>query len=168
MAFDDKYYDNLREKQRQFIEFNKPKALHFLQNIPFDEFTATLKSKLGIDNLDIKYTIREDDRNNIFGYYLRYQSNNLADESKLLGAMFQDYRIETFGFEKVCAYLQDGRRYNSDILKDELDTFDVEQPLEFYLSVWIEARYKGKNGGENGIDFGTAHYSEGGGWEFNW
>ena len=78
-----KDYENWTRKHSEFIEYNKPKVLEFLQNVPFEEFTAAMKNKLGVENLEIKYEIKEDSNNNLFDYYVYYTSNNLAEESKL-------------------------------------------------------------------------------------
>lgn len=161
-------YKELRNKYDQFIDYNKPKALKFLQNIPFEEFTNELKSKLGIDNLNIKYEIKEYEREAKFGCSLRYKSNNLAEDSKLLSAMFRECMLESFGFEHVIAFLQDGRMFNNDIFLEEFDTFDVNQPLKFCLMVRIHFRYKNKDGGENGFESGNARYTEYYGWRFDW
>lgn len=45
-------------KHSEFIEYNKPKVLEFLQNVPFEEFTAAMKNKLGVENLEIKYEVK--------------------------------------------------------------------------------------------------------------
>lgn len=35
----DEYYEKLNNKYKQFVDYNKPKVLKFLQNVPFEEFT---------------------------------------------------------------------------------------------------------------------------------
>lgn len=52
-------YESIKNKYKEFIEYNKPKLLEFLQNVPYEEFTAALKNKLGVENLHIKYEIKE-------------------------------------------------------------------------------------------------------------
>lgn len=163
-----KDYENWTRKHSEFIEYNKPKVLEFLQNVPFEEFTAAMKNKLGVENLEIKYEIKEDSGNNLFDYYVYYTSNNLAEESKLLNAVYREYILETFGFERVSAYLQDGRRYTDDIFTEEIGAFDVKQPLKFELTMGMDVYHHQKSGGQNGCGFGYAVYSEDKGWEFNW
>lgn len=161
-------YENWRKKHSEFIEYNKPKVLEFLQNVPFEEFTLAMKNKLGVENLEIKYEIKEDSANNLFDYYVYYTSNNLAEESKLLNTIYREYILETFGFERVSAYLQDGRRYTDDAFTEEIGTFDTKQPLKFELEMGMDVVHCQKSGGRNGVGFGYATYSEDKGWEFNW
>lgn len=164
----DEYCEKLNNKYKQFVDYNKPKVLKFLQNVPFEEFTNELKNKLGVDNLNIKYEIKEDDTEGRFGYSVRYKSNDLTEDSKFLSTILRECRLMSFGSEWVVIYLQDGRKYNNDIFVEEFDTFDVNQNLKFCLVVGMYLKYYSKDFGENGIGFGYAKYTEDGGWEFNW
>ena len=81
-------YESIKNKYKEFIEYNKPKLLEFLQNVPYEEFTAALKNKLGVENLHIKYEIKEKQSSNSFScYYVYYTSNDLTEESKLLSTV---------------------------------------------------------------------------------
>lgn len=162
-------YESIKNKYKEFIEYNKPKLLEFLQNVPYEEFTATLKNKLGVENLHIKYEIKEKQSSNSFScYYVYYTSNDLTEESKLLSAVYREYILQTFGYETACAYLQDGRKFSNEIFNEEFDTFDINQRIRFKLNMGIDARYKHRGGGENGCGFGRASYTENDGWVFDW
>lgn len=100
-----KNYEELRNKYDQFVNCAKPKVLKFLQNVPFEEFTNELKSKLGVDNLNIKFEIKEDDREGRFGYSVRYKSNDLTEDSKFLSTILRECRLNSFGSEWVAIYL---------------------------------------------------------------
>lgn len=64
-------------------------------------------------------------------------------------------------------YLQDGRRFHSDLLYEEYETFDTKQRVSFALRFNLHCSYAHRGGGTNGCSFEHANYTESG-WEIDW
>lgn len=151
----------------EYIKELRIQAYDFLDRVPFSELTAILKNKLGVENLDIKYNIIEKPQRNDIGLFIAYESNDLTEDSKLLSAVYREYRLESFGLDRLWPCLQNGQKFDPRLIDDlitDFENFDTDQKITFKLYLLLHVSYVNADGGMNGSKFGYATYDENTGW----
>jgi hypothetical protein len=152
----------------RYIEKVRSQVYDFLNDIPYNELTVALSKELGVSNLHINYSIKEvGDRISIFEYAMKYESNDLAVDSKLLSTIYREYKLESFGHETVGVYMSNGKIFSTEEFLDNFEDFDTNQKLRFQLVVGLHAAYTHTDGGTNGCGFGYATYDNENGWTVN-
>lgn len=161
-------YDEIHKHWSRHINKIRSQVYDFLNDIPYSELTVALSKELGVSNLHINYSIKEvSDRISIFEYAVKYESNDLAADSKLLSTIYREYKLESFGHETVDVYMSNGERFSTNVFLDNFEDFDVNQKLRFQLVVGLHASYTHTDGGTDGCGFGYATYDTENGWTVN-
>lgn len=161
-------YDEIHKHLHRYIDKIRSQVYDFLNDIPYNELTVALSKELGISNLHINYSIKEvSDRISMFEYAMKYESNDLAADSKLLSTIYREYKLESFGHETVDVYMSNSKRFSTDDFLDNFEDFDTNQKLRFQLVVGLHASYVHTDGGTNGCGFGYATYDNENGWTIN-
>lgn len=163
-----KNYDEIQKLWNRYLDKVRNQVYDFLNDIPYNELTAALSKELGISNLHIDYSVKEvSNRIDIFEYAMKYESNDLAADSKLLGTVYREYKLKSFGYETVDAYMSNGERFSTEVFLDNFEDFDTNQKLRFQLVVGLHASYVHTDSGTNGCGFGYATYDTTNGWNIN-
>ena len=161
-------YNEIQKRWTRYINKIKFQVYDFLNDIPYNELTAAISKELGVSNLHIDYNIKDVKSSiSIFEYGMTYESNDLAADSKLLSTIYREYKLKSFGFETVKAYLQNGKKFSTELFLDNFEDFDVNQKLKFQLTIGLHASYTHTDGGTNGCGFGYATYDSENGWNIN-
>lgn len=161
-------YDEMCKIWNRYIEKVRHQVYDFLNDIPYSELTVALSKELGVSNLHIDYSIKEvSNRISMFEYTMKYESNDLAADSKLLSTIYREYKLESFGHETVNAYMSNGERFSTEVFLDNFEDFDTNQKLRFQLVVGLHTSYVHTDGGTNGCGFGYATYDNENGWTIN-
>jgi hypothetical protein len=161
-------YDEMRKCWDRYIHKVRSQVYDFLNDIPYSELTVALSKELGVSNLHINYSVKEvSDRISMFEYAMKYESNDLAADSKLLSTIYREYKLASFGHETVNAYMSNGKRFSTEEFLDNFEDFDTNQKLRFQLVVGLHASYVHTDGGTNGCGFGYATYDNENGWTVN-
>lgn len=161
-------YDEMHKCWDRYIHKVRSQVYDFLNDIPYNELTVALSKELGVSNLHINYSIKEvSDRISIFEYAMKYESNDLAADSKLLSTIYREYKLESFGHETVDVYMSNGEIFSTNAFLDNFEDFDTNQKLRFQLVVGLHASYVHTDGGTNGCGFGYATYDNENGWTVN-
>ena len=122
----------------RYINKVRSQVYDFLNSIPYSELTVALSKELGVSNLHINYSIKDVSVPiNIFECAMKYKSNDLAADSKLLSTIYREYKLASFGYDTVDVYLQNGKRFSTEIFLDNFEDFDVNQKLKFQLTVGL-------------------------------
>ena len=158
----------MRKHWNRYIDKIRSQVYDFLNDIPFNELTVALSKELGVSNLHINYSVKEvSDRISMFEYAMKYESNDLAVDSKLLSTIYREYKLASFGYETVDAYMSNGEIFSTKAFLDNFEDFDTNQKLRFQLVVGLHASYVHTDGGTNGCGFGYATYDNENGWTVN-
>lgn len=161
-------YNEIQKCWDRYINKVRSQVYDFLNDIPYSELTVALSKELGVSNLHINYSIKDVSVPiNIFECAMKYESNDLAADSKLLSTIYREYKLASFGYDTVDVYLQNGKRFSTEIFLDNFEDFDVNQKLKFQLTVGLHASYTHTDGGTNGCGFGYAMYDTDNGWNIN-
>ena len=122
----------------RYINKVRSQVYDFLNSIPYSELTVALSKELGVSNLHINYSIKDVSVPiNIFECAMKYKSNDLAADSKLLSTIYREYKLASFGYDTVDVYLQNGKRFSTEIFLDNFEDFDVNQKLKFQFTVGL-------------------------------
>lgn len=103
----------------------------------------------------------------MFEYAMKYESNDLAADSKLLSTIYREYKLASFGHETVDVYMSNGKIFSTEEFLDNFEDFDTNQKLRFQLVVGLHASYVHTDGGTNSCGFGYATYDNENGWTIN-
>ena len=161
-------YDEMYKCWNRYINKVRSQVYDFLNDIPYSELTVALSKELGVSNLHIDYSIKEvSDRISMFEYTIKYESNDLAADSKLLSTIYREYKLASFGHETVDVYMSNGKIFSTKEFLDNFEDFDTNQKLRFQLVVGLHASYVHTDGGTNGCGFGYAAYDNENGWTVN-
>lgn len=161
-------YNEIQKRWTRYIDKIKFQVYDFLNDIPYNELTATISKELGVSNLHIDYNIKDVKSSiSIFEYAMKYESNDLAADSKLLSTIYREYKLASFGYETVDAYMPNGKIFSTEEFLDNFEDFDTNQKLRFQLVVGLHASYVHTDGGTNGCGFGYATYDNENGWTVN-
>ena len=148
----------------KFVDITKPKAEEFLRSMPFHELTSKIKEYLGLDTLNINYKVIETKyENGIYQLGIAYESDNIAESSKLLKTIFKSFKIKSFDTGDLFAFTRQGKLI-TDTLWEEIEDFDPEDPVNFEYSVSIGVQYTAISSGYNSVTFAYATYNEKDGW----
>ena len=160
--------NEMHKRWDRYIHKVRSQVYDFLNDIPYNELTVALSKELGVSNLHINYSIKEvSDRISMFEYAMKYESNDLAADSKLLSTIYREYKLVSFGHETVDAYMSNGKIFSTEEFLDNFEDFDTNQKLRFQLVVGLHASYSHTDGGTNGCGFGYATYDNENGWTVN-
>lgn len=161
-------YDEIKIRWGRYIDKVRSQVYDFLNDIPYNELTVALSKELGVSNLRVNYSVKEvSNRIDLFEYAMKYESNDLAADSKLLGTVYKEYKLKSFGYETVDAYMSNGKKFSTEVFLDNFEDFDTNQKLRFRLVVGLHAAYVHTDGGTNGCGFGYATYDTTNGWNIN-
>lgn len=121
-------YDEMYKCWNRYINKVRSQVYDFLNDIPYNELTVALSKELGISNLHINYSIKEVSyRISMFEYAMKYESNDLAADSKLLSTIYREYKLESFGHETVDVYMSNGKIFSTEEFLDNFEDFDTNQ-----------------------------------------
>ena len=152
----------------KFVDITKPKAEEFLRSVPFNELTSKIKEHLGLEVLDINYKVIETKyENGVYQLGIKYTSNNLVENSKLLKTIFKSFKVESFDTGDLFVFTRQGKLI-TDTLWEELEDFDPEEPVKFQYSISIGVQYIATSSGYNSVTFAYATYNENDGWTIEW
>lgn len=161
-------YDEMYKRWNRYINKVRSQVYDFLNDIPYNELTVAISKELGVSNLHIDYSIKEvSNRISMFECVMKYESNDLAADSKLLSTIYREYKLKSFGHETVNAYMSNGERFSTEEFLDNFEDFDTNQKLRFQLVVGLHASYVHTDGGTNSCGFGYATYDNENGWTVN-
>lgn len=161
-------YDEIKKRWSRYIDKVRSQVYDFLNDIPYSELTVAISKELGVSNLHINYSIKEvSNRIDLFEYAMKYESNDLAADSKLLSTVYSEYKLKSFGYEHVTVYISNGKEFSTEVFLDNFEDFDTDQKLRFQLVVGLHASYVHTDGGTNGCGFGYATYDTTNGWNIN-
>ena len=161
-------YDEMPKCWDRYIHNVRSQVYDFLNDIPYSELTVALSKELGVSNLHINCSVKEvSDRISMFEYTMKYESNDLAADSKLLSTIYREYKLASFGHETVDVYMSNGKIFSTEEFLDNFEDFDTNQKLRFQLVVGLHASYVHIDGGTNSCGFGYATYDNENGWTIN-
>lgn len=161
-------YDEIKKRWSRYIDKVRSQVYDFLNDIPYSELTVAISKELGVSNLHINYSIKEvSNRIDLFEYAMKYESNDLAADSKLLSTVYSEYKLKSFEYEHVTAYMSNGKEFSTEVFLDNFEDFDTDQKLRFQLVVGLHASYVHTDGGTNGCGFGYATYDTTNGWNID-
>lgn len=158
-----------KQNYEQFIKLKTPLAREFVTNVPFNELTNAIKSKLQLENVEMRYRIKPSN-NSLFDVCVDIESNNIIDDTNctLLSYMFKEMQIESFGYGHVYARLADGTRMKIPTSEEYFEYINPEDKVVFEFRLAIIVTYTSHYSGSNGVHLCEAIYNENTGWDISW